>query len=557
MKRNIKEKQNKQPVALVYCRVSTEDQIDNTSLDGQEMRCREYAAKNGYIVAKVVKEAHTGKELQNRPLISEVRREIKQGFYDAIIVDKLDRLARDETHQSVLLYEIEEEAEMNFHTVSEDFDNSRIGRFLRMILGFFAAFERERITERNVEGKRMRAIQGKIVGAGTDLYGYTLNRETRKREIKPNEAAIVRRIFESVLNGKSRRSIIKELNSEGIPSPAQDKRKWKDRRKQTYWGSGSMGRILSETAYYGESYAWKYKAAKTWKETFRDKNEWIKLPDDATPPIITKEIFDAVQAKLRKNSENHSNANKSRNEKIPFLLRGLIYCSCGQKLRPETDNRSKLKNAYYRCSSRATPHGSCGAKQIRADFAETVVWDKLREIVINPQIVEGFLKERQETGNYEKMRLEGELNSTRRVCQKEEAEYQKMMRNALMMDDPGGFKPFLDEKKRLVDSLKKEVEKAEARITDFEAAQANLNSLRVFCDRAAENIQTLDFAGKRDLLEIFECKVTADEGKLTLEIGVNYENMVLSTQHSHDRQSRIGQNDARQTTADDSAAARI
>lgn len=507
--------------ALIYCRVSTEEQIGNTSFASQEANCRQLAAEEGYQVARVIREQHSGADLRGRMLLSDARKEIKLGLYDAVIVDKLDRFARKETHQAVVLYEIEEESNAKFLS-SEKFDDSVLGRMWRTLIGYFAEFERDRIRERNVQGKKQKAREGKIVGACNALYGYHLNKSTAKREINEAEAVVVRRIYNDVLNGLSVRQIIKKLNAENIPSPAQGKRVWKDGRTRTHWAKAAVTRILTLTEYYGESWAWKYQTSETYAKIRRDPSEHIRLPDDATPPIVTKEIFDEVQAILAKRRENHSYSDNTRNEQRPHLLRGMMFCGCGRKMSPQVSKDT----IRYRCGSRHTSAmQACGEKTVRADEAENAVWEKMSEIIRNPQVIEDLLAHKSEDN--EGVQLESELESTRKAWQKEKGDYNRQVANLSKLPDFESFLPQIDLQKKKVAGLENEVRQAEARLKKFRESELNADSLREFFDRAAQNLNNFAFEDKRLLLEAFEAKATFRAGELTLTIATPYAELSL------------------------------
>ncbi len=162
------------------------------------------------------------------------------------------------------------------------------------------------------------------------------------------------------MDGKGIRGIIKGLNADDIPSPAANKRKFKKidhytnlaKYGKTLWGKGAVRRILTEPAYYGKSYSLRYKSRSGYENNKRyqriDKlpeNEWIALPDNVTPAIVSPKVFQAVQAKLA----STINAETTRNEKKPILLRGLVFCgTCGMKMYCESEHG---KRNIFRCPS--------------------------------------------------------------------------------------------------------------------------------------------------------------------------------------------------------------
>src|SRR5262245_13029392 len=88
---------------LIYCRVSTKGQEeDGTSLDVQEAACVAKAQELGFTEWRIHREAHTGADLYDRPLLARDRNDIKAGKYQAVIVWRRDRLARPMAHRAIL-----------------------------------------------------------------------------------------------------------------------------------------------------------------------------------------------------------------------------------------------------------------------------------------------------------------------------------------------------------------------------------------------------------------------------------------------------------------------
>ena len=88
-----------QLTAVIYARVSSEEQVQGYSIQSQLRACRDWAAKNGYAVAKeYLEEGHSAfRNLEKREALKELLADTvsKQRAFDLIIVHKLDRLFRD------------------------------------------------------------------------------------------------------------------------------------------------------------------------------------------------------------------------------------------------------------------------------------------------------------------------------------------------------------------------------------------------------------------------------------------------------------------------------
>ncbi len=490
--------------AVVYCRVSTDKQEENgTSLESQAAEGVKHAEKLGYI-ARVVKEQHTGRELWERPKLSEVRAEMRAGKYQALVVYALDRLSRKDVHRAIIADECER-ANVALISVTEDIDNSPAGRLMQAICGYLAESELEKIRERCVRGKRQKALSGRVVRGGTDLYGYGYDAARGVRTVNEVEAAVVRQIFRWAADGVFLRDIIRRLREQGTPPPSVGKRNLKHSRysAKPAWGGGAVKRILNNPTYKGESYAWRWRSSGRKNFTVaRPENEWIPLPKDASPAIVTPEIWATVQERLKDNR-----GGQPRHEQRPDLLRGHVFCSvCGRRMRGD---KEKGNYRVYRCPSRQTPDGACGSKRIPATDCENGAWDLVRKILDDPTILTTALERRKSQGAQSRARLEADAESARRSHRQAEAELQKIVDRAATADDDlwAMFQKTIAEKKATVTRLKEAVNEAEARLVAADTDAANLKALSDYAARVRERLAVFGFNEKRLAIEALNVKV--------------------------------------------------
>ena len=98
MKNKIKFKQiNGKRYAVIYIRVSSSDQVEGTSLDDQEARCRKYCEEMGYEVLAVFREEGVSAKSADRKALLELMEYCRKnkGTIDACVVWKVDRFARN------------------------------------------------------------------------------------------------------------------------------------------------------------------------------------------------------------------------------------------------------------------------------------------------------------------------------------------------------------------------------------------------------------------------------------------------------------------------------
>ena len=131
----------------IYCRVSTEEQ----NADKQEDICRRYCEKNGWEIYKVYKDIMSGIN-KSRPKFNELLEDMRMSSFDCIMVTKLDRMGRSLQHLLSMFDEFKRR-HIQFIAVTQNIDTtSSMGQLQLHIMGAFAEFERNIISERTKEG---------------------------------------------------------------------------------------------------------------------------------------------------------------------------------------------------------------------------------------------------------------------------------------------------------------------------------------------------------------------------------------------------------------------
>ena len=276
--------------AIVYGRVSGPDQEKGTSLESQIEECREDASGQGYFVGPedVLTEQFTGSVME-RPVLNRVRALAASGEYDALFCQVPDRLSRNPVH---LLMLIEEFAS---HGVSVKFvhgvsDDTPEGQLLLFVEGYVARKEREHTARRTMEGKEKTALKGRLP-CGGPLYGYDYDSKEKIRTINEEQAAVVRLVFQMCFEGVSPFMTGVEVTERGIRGP-----------RGGFLEARSILRILKNESYAGVDYYGLYRCrgSKGQKRTIiaRKPEDVIRITG-FTPPIISRELFDAVQERLK------------------------------------------------------------------------------------------------------------------------------------------------------------------------------------------------------------------------------------------------------------------
>ncbi len=499
--------------AVVYCRVSTDDQQDiGTSLDSQLDACLKYARDRAYVVDPhhVYFGWESAAGWRDRKLLQRALDAIRQGEVDVFICYAVDRLSRRQAHTAIIseIIQIEHHASLEF--VTEEFEDSIVGEFIRNAKAFAAEIELEKIRERTVRGKQTRLKSGKIHSHGSELYGYRRDKARGIREVYELEAEVVRDVFQWVVDGVPVRSVVRRLNTSGVPSPSAGKLIFADGRTPR-WGTGVIYRMLAEPAYKGQTSAWRWRSGGRNKAPqLRNQDEWIELPEGTTPPIITPGDWQAVQDRL-----HTRRGAQTRNEVRQYLLRGMLVCgTCGRPMRSCPERNSRV----YRCSSRERGP-ACGGKRVPAEAVESWVWAEVRRVLDQPKLVARETSRLLESEAVE--RLRSERASIERRIKKIEGQQQALMRQ---LRESQGVDRLFELARAEIGASETERQQHFAslalivdQIEGVSAMAGQLDRMMEFCARVAERLEEFGFEEKRKTLEALGIAVTGDGRTWSLE----------------------------------------
>jgi len=493
--------------AAIYARVSTEEQgSEGTSLDTQVRAMLEWATKNDCVVPEgyILREEWSGGVLE-RPLLDRAKEWAREGRIDALLVYDWDRLSRDTDHQTILRWMFGEWWGVEIVSVSEpQLEGFRL-KLQRGMEAIFAEWEKEKIRERTTRGRRERARQGRLIG-GFRLYGTTYDSDTGTRKKDPQTWPVLLLTFRLVASGHSLRQVAKYLSSLAIPSPSGG----------SIWYTSTLSGIIRNRAYIGETYAFTHKYVepttrrkpltqlryrKTRKQPTPEE-QWIELPG-ATPSLIPQDLFEAANRRLT------SRAATYRTRRYHYLLTGNIRCGCGTRMHGYSCRRYR----YYRC-----PGSPCDTRLRNADELETLVWEEIKRVLLNPEFIVAQLEARGKG--------EGKAASERertaiasRLATLDVAERRLYRLYASGRYDKKKLDDELDRRRTERTSLQSHLKELERRLETQEELLERKRSIEEYCQRARENIDSFDFEQKRLAIDALNIQVIV-EGKRVAVSGV-------------------------------------
>ena len=200
--------------AVGYLRVSGEIQVKGSGYDRQEQSIKLYAKKNKIQIDKWYKEAHTGTEA-DRPVFHEMVEDLLSNSVRLIIVESMDRFARDAMVQGnliahLILTKIDLISAASNQNVTEEQEKNPWIKMLVQVQGSFAELEKSLLVRRLKAGRERARKAGRK--EGVKPFG---SRDGEKDVLKR-----MRQLYRKPRNGKRRSyyRIAKLLNQEGLPT---------------------------------------------------------------------------------------------------------------------------------------------------------------------------------------------------------------------------------------------------------------------------------------------------------------------------------------------------
>jgi hypothetical protein len=315
------------------------------------------------------------------------------------------------------------------------------------------------------------------------------------------EAAIVRRIFQWLIDGGTATALMHMLNAEGIPSPKPQP------GKLNLWSVRTIGRIARNDAYTGRAWAFKshstYEAGKRIRHKNRPETERVALPEGTIPRIIDDETFRKADERLVRNRKEAVRRNPYPEG---FLLRGgFAKCShCGGTM--ETNYVGDREPRYYRCIPAQRRKHGCQTHSIRAQELDRDVWEWIKLLLENPSYIEQHAQKQAESDHSAE-----QLDSIELTLAELAQRAANVATIAALTTQPSAQAELalqLDSLAEQTDRLKKRQEEMLEIKAAHERVTAMLNSLSDVVETRWAEIENMTYAEKRDVLAELGVKVT-------------------------------------------------
>lgn len=307
--------------AALYIRVSTEDQArEGFSIPAQVSQLTDYCKKNDIEIHDIYIDEGISGQKENRPQFQRIIKDAEKGLFNIILVHKFDRFAR-KVELSQKIKNHLKKCNVTLISITEPLEDSPMGFFVGGLHDLLAEYYIRNLSVEVKKGMIKRAALG--LNNGRPPYGYKMVNKTLV--VNPDEALVVRKIFELYIEGMGKQAIATWLTNNNIH--------YNGRR----WGYSDVNRTLVNQKYIGNIY---YAG-----NIYPGNHE----------PIIDKEIFEKAQ-KIRERKFT------PRKEEMTdrFLLHGLLKCGyCDRTMRVKYRKRTKDIVWYYCCNGKSRVKEFC------------------------------------------------------------------------------------------------------------------------------------------------------------------------------------------------------
>ena len=335
-----------------YCRVSTDDEEQLTSYEAQKNYYTDKIMTNKeWTMAGIfADEGITGTSARKRPEFLRMIRQCKQGKIDIVLTKSISRFARNTVD---CLNYVRALKELGIAVIFEKENMNTLeidSEILITMLGAFAQSESESISANVRWGIRQAMKEGKATIQYKYLYGYRKG-DDGKPEIIPDQAEVVRKIYDLFLSGTPVRGIQEYLNANSVPNINGEPK----------WARSAIDSILTNEKYCGDVLLQKTYINDCINKKVKKNTGQLPmyLVQNHHEGIISRETFDAAQAELSRRNAGRSpskrNAPTGRSRySSKYALSDRLYCGeCGTRYQRCTwRNRDASKRIVWRCVSR-------------------------------------------------------------------------------------------------------------------------------------------------------------------------------------------------------------
>lgn len=484
-----------------YCRVSTDSAEQKTSYETQKQVYTDMIAKrkDWEMVGIYADEGISGTRADKRPEFNRMIKDCLSGKIDYIITKSVSRFARN-TVECLEYVRMLKARNIGILFEEQNIDTLKCDSELYLVIyAGFAQSESESMSKNITWAFRKNFEEGKVVINYKRMIGYRKG-EDGKPEIVPEEAEIVRNIFDWFLSGKTPREIVEMLLADGIQTKCG----------KIKWQVSSILRILKNEKFCGDAILQKTVTLDCISKTHKKNTGEAPMyyVHNNHDPIVSRETFNKAQEELlRRNALKPATTStvSAQGRYSRYALTEILHCDeCGSRYKRCTWTASGEKQIVWRCINRLQ-HGKKYCSK-----SPTV-----KEGVLHSAIVRAINRFNQENETTYRLLMKATLSDalgiggsneemellTRRIDTLN-AKMMKLINDAVsegrsIDDNEGEFKEISDE----IAQLNSRVSAIKELIANDESAKDRLESINAKVEELKDGITEYDDTIVRQMIE--------------------------------------------------------
>lgn len=494
--------------AAYYARVSTDLQVDNTSLPEQREICEAAIKSRGWeLVGTYVDEGLSGTDA-TRPAWRQMLQDARDGKIDAVVVSKLDRFARKALDA---IRETDRLADMGVDLVlvKEQIDMSTPqGKMMRTMMAGFAEMERDTIVGRTAAGQRNAARMGRWAGSKPP-FGWRL--EGLKKDARPvpddREREVLRAMHHLFVKERlSTAEVADRLNLMGLRP-----------RQAATWQYQTVRQTATNPSLWTGETTW----GTAMQGAYRPHRKVTKMNRDGTPkygdtvtvvlgdPVFTRQEWQALQRAVNRRAGWTPSAPQRQ------MLTGRLFGPCDFGKHYDGITTKSRPNHHYLCAGkryRSKEQPRCTCPQIKGPAIDEPVWAELAAMLADPERLERLARQWLELDD------DADLNDDSAMVaalRKQEATLERAITRAkdlyLMADDPA-------EHLATVERLRGELADVRERLEGLASMHARradeaqrITDVAALAERARGRLENASAALRREVVELLDVRVIVSD----------------------------------------------
>ena len=494
--------------------IKTYNKTESESITSQRAILMDFITKHNDIefCDEYVDDGYSGTNF-NRPSFKRLIDDVRSGKINCVIVKDLSRFGRNYSEVGNYLEVFFPMLNVRFMSIIDNCDSylkpESVSNIIIPVKNIMNESYSRDISLKVKSAFEARKRNGLFVGTYA-TFGYLKDPQNHNKLIVDEEAKpIVQRIFNDYINGMSKVKIAKQLNEEGIPSPALYKisqgitKYIKEYGDKTGWKDSSIRRILTNPLYTG-TLVQKFREKINYKiQKFRkvEKDRQIRV-ENVVEPIIDKATFDMAQSLIERDTR------VCFENKSVDLLSGFLHCAdCKHGMSKKKSRKGNSKTEYieyYNCSTYKNCGKSvCSAHNIRKDKLEETVFEYIKacvNVAVNFNDIITYINQLKiedvKTDNLRKM-LDIKINNKTKKQNYIDGLYPDYRANIISLEEYNRYK---NQALKELEILDNEITDLQNQINDFKLGNAKENDF-ISRFKEYESIEKLD---RRMVVELID-----------------------------------------------------